>query len=236
MSPTAASHKFPCATCEVRDKAICAALKNEELSQLNAISTAVELSAGQAVFYEGDQDRFLFNVVAGAVRLSKMLPDGRRQITGFLFPGDLLGLTIAGRYAYTAEAMKNSSFCRFDRARLTEVAEHFPNLEHRLFNLASNELVQAQEHILVLGRKSAKERVATFLARVADRIGERTAAGRVTDLPMTREDIADYLGLTIETVSRVMSRMRASGIIATPTARHIEIPDIDALMQLSGDL
>ena len=236
MSATAASLKFPCATCQVRDKAICAALDSEELRHLNAISTAVELSAGQVVFFEGDQDRFLFNVVTGAVRLSRMLPDGRRQITGFLFPGDLLGLTIAGRYAYTAEAMIDSSFCRFDRGKLTEIAERFPNLEHQLFNLASNELVQAQEHILVLGRKSATERVATFLTRVAERIGERAGAGSVTELPMTREDIADYLGLTIETVSRIISKLRASGAIAMPTARHIEVPDTEALLQLSGDL
>jgi len=235
MSPTAAA-KYSCATCGVRDKAICAALGREELRHLFAISTAVELSAGRAVFVEGDQDRFLFNVVTGAVRLSKTLPDGRRQITGFLFPGDLLGLTIAGRYAYTAEAISRSSFCRFDRARLAEIAHRFPNLEHQLFNLASNELVQAQAHLLVLGRKSATERVATFLARVAERIGERTGAGSVTDLPMTREDIADYLGLTLVTVSRIISTLRARGVIAAPSARRIEIPDSEALMQLSGDL
>lgn len=236
MSPPAAATKFSCATCGVRDKAICVALDGEELSHLHAISTAVELSAGHAVFSEGDQDKYLFNVVTGAVRLSKVLPDGRRQITGFLFPGDLLGLTIAGRYGYTAEAIIRSSFCRFDRVRLTEIAERFPNLEHQLFNLASNELVQAQEHILVLGRKSARERVATFLTRVAERIGQVAGAGSVTELPMTREDIADYLGLTVVTVSRTISQLRASGAIAMPSARRIEIPDSEALIQLSGDL
>lgn len=236
MRPTAACPSFPCAKCEVRDKAICAALQNDELRQLYAISTAVDVSAGQAIFFEGDRDRFLFNVVTGAVRLSKNLPDGRRQITGFLFPGDLLGLTIAGRYAYTAEAIIDSSFCRFDRGKLTESAERFRNLEHQLFNLASNELVQAQEHLLVLGRKSATERVATFLTRVAERIGERVGVGSVTELPMKREDIGDYVGLSLETVSRAISELRVKGMIVTPSSRRIEIPNTDALVQLSGDL
>ena len=236
MKSTAAASDFPCETCAVRDKAICAALDDEELRHLEAISTAVSLHAGQAIFREGDENTFLFNVVTGAVRLSKLLPDGRRQITGFLFPGDLLGLSVAGSYAYTAEAISETSLCRFGRARLTDISERFPNLEHRLLDLASNELDQAQEHILVLGRKTAAERVATVLLRLVDRIGDRADAGSKIDLPMTREDIGDYAGLSIETVSRILSQFRKIGILKTPSARHIEIPDTEALMQLSGDL
>jgi CRP/FNR family transcriptional regulator len=104
MGYTAASHAFPCETCPVRDQTICSVLTNEELKELNAITTAVNLSPNEVVFYEEDENTYLFNVVSGAIRLSKLLPDGRRQITGFLFPGDFLGLSIADTYAYTAEA------------------------------------------------------------------------------------------------------------------------------------
>ncbi len=233
---TAASRQFPCASCEVRDAAICAALDDDELRDLNAISTLVDLEDKETIFHEGDEDTFLFNVVDGAVRLSKLLPDGRRQITGFLFAGDLAGLSVDGVYAYSAEAIVETTLCRFDRVRLTEVAERFPKLEHRLLDLASNELVQAQDHLMVLGRKSSTERIATILMRLAERIGDRTDGGSIIDLPMTREDLADYAGLTTETVSRNLSSLRAKAIIEIPNPRSVHVPDMNALAVLSGDL
>jgi CRP/FNR family transcriptional regulator len=236
MISTAASLKFPCATCEVRDTAICAALDYEELRQLNAIATSVSLHANQTVFFEDDKDAFLFNIVEGAVRLSKMLPDGRRQITGFLFPGDLLGLSVAGVYAYTAEAIIDTSLCRFDRVRLAKLSERFPKLEHQLLSLASNELVQAQDHLMILGQKSASERVATILLRLAERIGQQADDGSVLDLPMTREDLADFCGLTLETVSRNISLLRKKGIIEVHHSRRIHILKTSVLTLLSGDI
>ena len=152
-----------------------------------------------------------------------------------MFPGDLLGLTVSGEYAYAADAISDTSLCRFDRARLTEVADRFPALEHRMLDLASNELVQAQEHLLVLGRKTATERVATILFRLLERIGRQSDGGGVVDLPMSRQDIGDYAGLTIETVSRVISKLRNEGALSTSSARHIEVPDTELLLQLSGD-
>ena len=121
MSGTAASPSFPCETCEVRDKAICAALTDDELRQLNAIATAVKVRTGGTVFYEGDDSTYLFNVVTGALRLTKLLPDGRRQVTGFLFPGDFLGLAVTEVYAYSAEALTDVSLCRFARTSLTAI-------------------------------------------------------------------------------------------------------------------
>jgi CRP/FNR family transcriptional regulator len=236
MNVTAASPRFPCESCQVRDEAICAALDDAELRELNAISTAVTLHHGQAVFYEGDRDTFLFNVTAGAVRLSRVLPDGRRQITGFLFRGDLLGLSIANVYAYSAEAITDVSLCRFDRRRLTDIAERFPKLEHRLLELASNELVQAQEQLMILGQKNALERVASVLLNLAGRIGRKDGEAFVVDLPMTREDLAHFCGLTTETVSRQISRLREMRLIETPELRRIHIPRPDDLMRHSGDV
>lgn len=236
MAKTAASPQFPCQTCEVRDCAICAVLEDDELLELNAIATAVELEAGATVFHEGDENTYLFNVVKGAVRLSKLLADGRRQITGFLFPGDFLGLSIANVYAYSAEAITDVSLCRFSRRGLTEFMGQSPKLEHQLLALASNELVEAQEQMLVLGRKTATERVVTFLIKLAERIGRQAGDGWELDLPMTRTDLGDYLGLTTETVSRTMSRLRDKGVICTSGVRSVHVRDANELTTLSGDV
>jgi CRP/FNR family transcriptional regulator len=235
MVNTAASLRFPCQNCEVRDKAICSALDETELRQLSKISTSVALEPDNVVFYEGDDSNYLFNVVSGAVRLSKLLPDGRRQITGFLFPGDFLGLSVADQYAYTAEALTETSLCRFNRNSLTKMVDAFPKLEHRLLQLASNELAQAQDHIMVLGRKTATERIATLLSKLAHRIGQKTEAGWQLEVPMSRMDIADYTGLTIETVSRLLTKLRKKGVIDTPQSRSFHIPNLEELIGLSGD-
>lgn len=232
---TAATPDFPCRTCEVRDKAICKVLDDDELHQLNKISTAVRLGVGGAVFYEGDDSSYLFNIVRGSLRLSKLLPDGRRQITGFLFPGDFLGLSVAGTYPYTAEALTPVELCRFERARLTRLLDKFPKLEHQLLSLASNELVQAQEHIMVLGRKTATERIATVLLKLVDRIGKRENGACDLDLPMTRSDLADYTGLTTETVSRTLSQLKKQGVVTTSGVRDLRIPRVDQLAGYSGD-
>jgi CRP/FNR family transcriptional regulator len=232
---TAAAIDFPCSTCAVRDKAICKALDDVELRQLNKISTAVKLAAGGTVFYEGDDSTYLFNVVRGALRLSKLLPDGRRQLTGFLFPGDFLGLSIGGVYPYTAEALAPSELCRFERASLTRMLDRFPKLERQLLSLASNELAQAQDHLMVLGRKTATERIATVLLKLADRIGQKKNSGCALDLPMTRADLADYTGLTTETVSRTLSQLKKQGVVDTSGVRALHIPRLEALNGICGD-
>ena len=235
MSGTAASPHFPCQSCQVRDKAICSALDDSELRELNEIVTSVELEAGAPVFFEGDDSTYLFNVVAGSVRLLKLLPDGRRQITGFLVPGDFLGLSIADVYAYTAEAQSDVVLCRFKRSELLRLVERYPKLEHRLLSLASNELAQAQEHLLLLGRKTAMERIITVLLMLAERMGRKDDGGVVVDLPMGRGELADYIGLTIETVSRNISRLRKEGVIDTPDDRLICIHDAEAFASRSGN-
>lgn len=235
VTVTAAAPDFPCQTCEVRDKAICKSLDDAELRHLNKISTSVQLEAGGTVFYEADPSTYLFNVVQGSLRLSKLLPDGRRQVTGFLFPGDFLGLSVGGVYSYTAEALTAASLCRFERASLTRMLDRFPKLEHQLLSLASNELAQAQDHLMVLGRKTATERIATVLLRLSERIGKKRDAGCALDLPMTRSDLADYTGLTTETVSRTISHMKKQGVVDTAGVRGLTIPRVEALAGICGD-
>lgn len=236
MATKAAAKDFPCRDCDVRDEAICSALDALELRELKSISTSVSLPEGRMVFLEGDEYRYLFNVVRGVIRMSKGLPDGRRQITGFMFPGDFLGLSVGGRYSYTAETIGPSKLCRFDRRRLMAIADRHPKLERKLLRLASNELVQAQEHFLILGQKSAIERVTTALLKLAERLGQNVDEGCTVTLPMTREDMADYLGLSFETISRVISALRKSGVIQLSSAREVHIPNTVALRRLTGDI
>ena len=217
MITSAASPGFPCQTCEVRDKAVCAALDDTELHYLNAIATSVKVDGGQTVFLEGDENTYLFNVVSGSVRLTKLLPDGRRQIVGFLFPGDFLGLSFDDSYAYSAEALAPTTLCRLSRGGLTDVLGRFPKLEHDLLSLASNELAQAQDHLMILGRKNATERIATVLFQLSERIGQQRQDGILIELPMNRQDLADYTGLTIESVSRAITQLKESGVLERPT-------------------
>ena len=167
--------------------------------------------------------------------MSKLLPDGRRLITGFLFPGDFLGLSIADVYAYTAEALVETSLCRFDRAKLIKLLERFPKLEHRLLELASNEIVEAQAHMLVLSRKTATERLASIVATLSERIGHNSDGVKIIELPMTRQDLADYLGLTTETVSRTFTELRDEGVLTLPHARQIQVVAPEKLAMISGD-
>ncbi len=148
----------PCSTCGARQLGVCADLKGHELQSMACNSETIHTGSGQALFHEGDPNPFVFNVVEGAVKLYRLLPDGRRQITGFLFQGDFLGLGGRGTANFTAEALTPLQTCRFRRGDFDQLLNAMPALEHRLVSLAGDELMAAQEQIVLLGRKTAKER------------------------------------------------------------------------------
>ncbi|HEX7006532.1 MAG TPA: cyclic nucleotide-binding domain-containing protein [Alphaproteobacteria bacterium] len=224
----------PCEACTVRHLSICDALDAHELERLNAIVTQNRLAPQQLIFSEGDPASHLFNVIEGAVKIYKLLADGRRQITGFLFPGDFLGIALHERYTYSAEAITAVRLCRFPRGKFEKLLQEFPKLENRLLQTASNELAAAQDQMVLLGRKHAAERVASFLMTLAARARQRRQQDRLLPLPMSRADIGDYLGLTIETVSRTFTRLRRSGAIALPDHHHVEIVHPEVLRELAG--
>lgn len=213
----------PCATCGIREMSVCAVLSDEELDRLAEIISATRFAPRQLIFQEGDPAAYLFNVTGGTVKLYKLLADGRRQITGFLFPGDFLGLALNESYAYGAEAVTEVSLCRFPRRKLEALLEEFPKMEKRLLGIASNELAAAQDQMLLLGRKSAQEKIASFLLILAHRAVERGGPPSPIDLPMSRADIADYLGLTIETVSRTLTTLKKNELISLAQAGQVEV-------------
>ena len=222
-----------CDACEIREISVCRSMAPDELARLQAIITSGQAEAGQTIIHEGDPAENLFNVVGGAVKLYKLLPDGRRQITGFLFPGDFLGIALNETYVYTAEALTTVRLCRFPRRRLEALLKDIPAFEHQLLNEVATELVAAQDQMLLLGRKTARERVASFLLMLASRAERHGRQPNPVELPMSRADIADYRGLTPETVSRTVTPLRQSNTIAVANRGEIEILDRAALEGLS---
>ncbi len=224
----------PCAACTVREQSICGALEARDLDRLDAIVHHKALANGVALFFEGDRSENLYILTAGCVRVWKMLADGRRQITGFLYPSDFLGLALRERYAYTAEAIGDVKVCRYPKAKLEALLDEFPAMERRLLAVASNELAAAQDQMLLLGRKTAVERVATFLLILLRRMKLKNGLGAPLHLPMTRTDIGDYLGLTIETVSRSLTRLKRDAIIRFVGTSDLNIVDEAKLAKIAG--
>jgi CRP/FNR family transcriptional regulator len=225
----------PCFDCAVRLQSVCGVLESDELRAFRQSGTTATIEAGQTLFYEGDAATNVFNLTTGTLRLSKLLPDGRRQIAGFVFPGDFLGITMEEEHAFTAEAVTASELCRFPRARFDDFVEAHPHLERRLYALAAHELAAARQQLVLLGRKTAAERVASFLLMLASRAdaeGEAEAGDEVV-LPMSRNDIADYLGLRIETVSRELSALKAARLIQLTGTHRIRLVDRDRLEELA---
>lgn len=225
----------PCGHCGARRLSVCGSLAEEGLRRLAALAEPITAEPGQVLVREGDPATYLINVTSGVVRLSKLLPDGRRQIVGFLFAGDFLGLGAGERYPFSAEAVDAVGVCRFRRGAYGDLLKELPELEGALLERASDDLRAAREHMLLLGRKTALERLSSFLLDVSARASRAGGDEGLIPLPMTRGEIADYLGLTIETVSRMMSRLKARGVISLPSTRSARVERPQALRAASGD-
>lgn len=229
MPPRAQS----CRTCPARNKTVCGAAPREALDRLAGFSAPQTLAAGETFVAEGDRATHFFAITAGSVKVFKLLPDGRRQVTGFLFQGDFLGLAFNDSYTYSAEALTDTTVCRMPRQQFEGVIGAYPVMERRLLAMASNELAAAQEQMVMLGRKTAQERVASFLLGLIRRQERLGRDGKAIRLTMTRTDIADYLGLTTETVSRTFTGLRAAGHIELDGTTLVRVLDRDALQQIA---
>lgn len=196
-----------CALCKVRPVSICAALDSKELCALDALAQQSVFEPKSTLFLQDEPASTVFNITEGVVRLYKLLPDGRRQIVGFALPGDFLGLAMADRYGCSADAIETVRVCRFSRIAFGAFLDEKPHLLRRLHEFATHELSLAQDQMVVLGRRSAEEKVASFLVGLQNRLARIGAVSATVPLAMSRQDIADFLGLTIETVSRTLSRM-----------------------------
>jgi CRP/FNR family transcriptional regulator, anaerobic regulatory protein len=203
----------PCTDCAVRGSSVCAALDNAELRELEHLSRHIHFATHETVFAQEEMTTSFYNLLEGVMRLYKLLPDGRRQIVGFALPGDFLGLAASPRHSFSADAIGPVAVCRFSRTSFSRYIEDKPHLLRRINELTIRELSQAQDHMVLLGRRSAEEKVAAFLIAWRDRLAELKGLSRTVPLPMSRLDIADFLGLTIETVSRTFTKLDRDGVI-----------------------
>lgn len=229
-----------CDQCVVRNRAICAALDKEEINSLNAIGRRRSLVAGESLIWEGEDSVLVANVIEGVLKLSTGTEDGREQIVGVVYPSDFIGRPFGGTTNHGVTALTDARVCVFSRSDFDAFAREHPSLEHKLLQRTLTELDRTRRWMLLLGRKSASEKVASFLLELSDRLSPLTCDGAHEGqaarfvLPFSRQQIADVLGLTIETVSRQFTRLRNEGIIDLPSRREVVIQDRFALNAEAG--
>jgi CRP/FNR family transcriptional regulator, nitrogen fixation regulation protein len=210
-------------------RALDSAGKHEPLAQsMQLMGATMSFSRNTEIFGENEPADYVYRVVSGSVRTYKILTDGRRQVGGFYLPGDIFGLEFADEHAFSAEAITDAKVVVVKRSALTALAGRDATIGRELFALTGRELRRVQERVLLL-IKSAQERVASFLLEMA----ERACGGNIVELPMSRQDIADYLGLTIETVSRTLTVLESAAAIEVPTSRRIVLRNRSALNRLN---
>ncbi|WP_370276697.1 transcriptional regulator FnrL [Roseovarius indicus] len=228
-----------CGDCPIRHRAVCARCESEELDRLDKIKYYRSFEAGQTVIWAGDKMDFVGSVVSGIATLTQTMEDGRTQMVGLLLPSDFVGRPGRETATYDVVATSDMVMCCFRRKPFEEMMVVTPHIAQRLLEMTLDELDAAREWMRVLGRKTAREKIASLLSIIARRDASltfgKTAGPMVFDLPLTREAMADYLGLTLETVSRQISALRKDGVIVLEGKRHVTVPDFNRLMEEAGD-
>lgn len=206
-----------CTHCSVRLVSVCSALSPAELQEMEIMSHSGRYDAREALVSQGASAENVFTITEGVVRLYRLLADGRRQVLGFALPGDFLGLSLFDVYGFSADAVTGTTVCRFPRKAFVSYVDQRPHLMRRLHEAASHELSLAQDQMVLLGRRTSEERIAAFLISMRDRLRRLGHTSPSLPIPMGRQDIADYLGLTIETVSRTFTKLaKAKSIVIVP--------------------
>ena len=219
-----------CRACEARHRGICGALDAQELLKLGRTSSRHEYNAGTTLVAAGEHAEQCSNILSGVVKLSKLLPDGRQQVVELQFAPDFVGRPFVDQSDVLVEAATDVRICSFPRDMIEMMITGSSALENRMHRQALRQLDDAREWMMILGRKNAPEKVASFLLMLARHMRPQVEGYSTTfDLPLGRSDIADFLGLTIETVSRHLTKLRKNGIIEIEKARHIEIRDLESL-------
>jgi CRP/FNR family transcriptional regulator, anaerobic regulatory protein len=219
-----------CAHCPVRDHSLCAGMNTSDLIRIAEKTDQIEAPSGAAIFYEGDPAQFFYTIREGVARLVRNFPDGRRSILGFLHGGDFLGGNFGGQfYNTTAEAVTKLQYFRVSVKDLKLLSDEYSGLNDNLSIMISDRLNAANDHIVLLSRKTEIERVSAFLLASSDWCG----GSQRFDLLMARTDIADYLGLTIETIRRTITRLTEGQTISLHSHHKVEILDLIELKALA---
>ncbi len=228
-----------CDTCVVRNRAICAALDADEIKAISGIGRRRKLEAGESLIWEGDDSLLVANVIEGVLKLSTGTEDGREQIVGVVYPSDFIGRPFGSTTRHSVTALTDANVCVFSRADFDSFAADHPALENKLLRRTLAELDRTRKWMLLLGRKNAEEKLSTFLLEMSERLSEpgcESMDGALDrfELPFSRQQVADVLGLTIETVSRQFTRLKKDGVVDLPSRRAVRILDRRALESRAG--
>ena len=224
-----------CQSCEARHQGICGALNAQQLLALSKTTRRVRKDAGDELMADAMPIASFANVLRGVIKLTKVLEDGRQQVVGLQFAADLLGRPVAAESRVSAEAASEVDLCVIPKPALESIMKESAPLEPRVMMQALRELDEARDWMVTLGRKSASEKVASFLYLIATHIDPTVEQPETSfDLPLSRADIADFLGLTIETVSRQISKLKADNVIEILNYRHVTVPDLARLRLRCG--
>lgn len=228
-----------CSSCPIRHRAVCSYCETAELMRLDEIKYYRTVPAGQTILWAGDRMEFVGSIVSGVASLTQTMEDGRRQMVGLLLPSDFIGRPGRDTVRFDVTAVSETVICCFRRKPFEQLLEEIPRLRKRLLEMALDELDAARDWMLLLGRKTAREKISSLLAIIAKReLNEADFAPSQEinfDLPLTREAMSDYLGLTLETVSRQISALKRDGIIKLKGNRHVIVPKIELLLDETGD-
>lgn len=240
MNIPGASITPSCADCPIRHRAVCARCDTEELERLDQIKFYRSFEAGQTIIWSNDHMDYVGSVVSGIASLTQTMEDGRTQMVGLLLPSDFVGRPGRDGSAYDVIATTDLVMCCFRKKPFEKLMAETPHVAQRLLEMTLDELDAAREWMLVLGRKTAREKIASLLSIIARRNPDSPVPGHLTrevsfDLPLTREAMADYLGLTLETVSRQISALRKDEVIRLEGKRRVHVPDMERLMTEAGD-
>jgi CRP/FNR family transcriptional regulator len=228
-----------CQSCEARHKGVCGALTEAQLIALSKAASRKTAKPGAELIIASVPVSSYANVISGVVKLSKLLEDGRQQIVGLQYAPDFLGRPLRSESLLAAEAATEVDLCAFPKSVLERLMAESPDLEHKLLEQSLAELDEAREWMVTLGRKTAQEKIASFLYLIAVRMDPAASLEMNRpmsfELPLTLADIADFLGLTIETVSRQLTKLRKTGVISIENNRHITVPSLDYLGEVAGN-
>ncbi|TQV81257.1 cyclic nucleotide-binding domain-containing protein [Exilibacterium tricleocarpae] len=207
-------------------------LSGVELERVAAIGQLQEIEGHCYLFHQHTPSQRVYNLISGAAMVERTSSGGQRQILAFLFPGDFVGMTHSDHLEYSVRSLRLTRLCEFRQQRLLALAEELPILKTNVKQVGANILARALDQIYILGKKKAHERLCFLFMQLLERLPGASPA-RI-DLPMSRQDIADYLGLTIETVSRSLARLKQEGLIAAPSPQRLQIVDLEHTRALAS--
>lgn len=232
------SLKIDCSCCPIRHRAVCAKCDEDELDQLSQIKSYRSCQAGQVIALRGENLDMVASIVSGTAMLSRSISDGRTQMIGLLLPSDFIGRPGRSEAPYDVTAITDVTLCCFRRSAFEKLMQDMPHVQERLLEMSLDELDAARDWMLLLGRKTARERIASLLTLILRRSNlpeDYDLQNIRLELPITREAIANYLGLTIETVSRQLTGLRKDGLISLDGTRGVIVRDFQALQGETGD-